>query len=213
LDESEVSVEMRQEAKALTYGIIYGMGAKALAEQMEISQEEASLFISEFMRAYPKIRTFIDKTIKSCRENGFVETFCGRKRYLTNINSKKPGERAQAERQAVNFRIQGSASDLVKTAMIRIHANLSCSFPETVNPMEWKTRTKSVGPAPLSANVCFPILNLHDELIFEVKESHLSEIARRIKFEMETCSKLNVFLPVVVKTGKTWGTLSPYCIK
>ena len=124
----------------------------------------------------------------------------------------------------MNSRIQGSASDLVKTAMTRIQSRLSHLYPSTLNPVDWKYRNKSMTPhihsiSPLPFPVItsnheeaiyFPILNLHDELIYEVRKTFVPQIALEIKKEMESCLKLKVMIPVVVKTGMTWSSLAPY---
>ena len=116
---------------------------------------------------------------------------------------------AQAERQAVNSRIQGSASDLVKLAMNRIHFRLGSVFPESLNPVHWKVGTPASIQSKLNAP-CFPVLNLHDELMFEVNNYFLPLAAKEIKLQMESCINLNIKIPVVVRTGRTWGALSPY---
>ncbi|XP_035703456.1 DNA polymerase theta isoform X2 [Folsomia candida] len=216
LPPDQITSSIRQEAKGIVYGVIYGMGVKTLSEQLEVDISDASRFISDFMRTYPQIRSFLDNTIKSCRENGFIETISGRRRYLPNINSNNPTLRAQAERQAVNSQIQGSASDLVKTAMCKIHTRLGELFPKNSVPVNWvQHRSKSSSQNMLvpmlrlpSSITYLPVLNLHDELIFEVRRSRLHEISTEIRNQMESCIKLNVRIPVVVKVGESWGTLA-----
>ncbi|ODN05968.1 DNA polymerase theta [Orchesella cincta] len=218
IPKEKVTSTTRQEAKGIVYGVIYGMGVKTLAAQMEIDEREAAKFVSQFMRTYPSINTFLDKAVKCCQDNGYVVTMTGRRRYLPLINSRNPQEKAKASRQAVNTQIQGSAADLVKAAMARIHGLLTSRYPKSSTPVDWNKLAKarrsslSVGSSSnqLDNFVYFPILNLHDELIFEVRKTHLTEIAAAIKNEMESCLKLRVKLPVVIKTGETWGTLEPY---
>jgi len=113
---------------------------------------------------------------------------------------------AQAERQAVNSRIQGSASDLVKNAMTQIQRRLANLCPGSANHVKWSS------PDAVQGVIAFPVLNLHDELIYEVRESHLSSIGIEIKQQMESCLQLDVNTPVVLKTGPSWGQLRPYSI-
>lgn len=126
---------------------------------------------------------------------------------------------AKAKRQAVNTQIQGSAADLVKTAMTRIHAILRSTYPIGALPVDWNKSLngrRSSSTSPVKKNdtvdelIFFPILNLHDELIFEVKKTHLQNVAKIIKHEMESCCKLHVQLPVVIKTGDSWGTMKQW---
>ncbi|CAL8106804.1 unnamed protein product [Orchesella dallaii] len=218
IPKEKVSSTIRQEAKGIVYGVIYGMGTKTLAEQMEIDEREASKFVNQFMQTYPGVKTFLINAVKNCQDKEYVETMSGRRRYLPKINSFNPSEKAKASRQAVNSQIQGSAADLVKAAMARIHTLLTSQYPQSSVPMDWNKLAKAkrsslaVGSTvtQLDNFVYLPILNLHDELIFEVRKTHLTEIARAVKHEMESCLKLRVKLPVVIKTGETWGTLEPY---
>lgn len=121
---------------------------------------------------------------------------------------------AKAARQAVNSQIQGSAADLVKSAMARIHSALTLKYPDSGNPVEWNktnvVRRSSVSLGNNKKLAYFPVLNLHDELIFEVRRTELETIAKVIKYEMESCMKLRVKLPVVLKVGDTWGALQTF---
>lgn len=123
---------------------------------------------------------------------------------------------AKAERQAVNTQIQGSAADLVKSAMTRIHASIVSKYPNNWVPIDWaklskmkRSSTQGV-KTQLDSQICFPILNLHDELIFEVRKTHLRDVVQCLRHEMETTLELKVKLPVVIKTGDTWGNLMTY---
>ncbi|KAI5637417.1 DNA polymerase family A domain-containing protein [Phthorimaea operculella] len=182
--ENEVDDDLRQKAKQLCYGILYGMGNKTLAQHLDVSEMEAAVFMDTFYRTYPKIQVFTKKVIEECRDRGYVETLMKRRRYLPDINSIIQSKRGTSERQAVNTTIQGSAADIAKAAM--------CSIDD-------QTRTDLQKPKL--------ILQMHDELIYEVPENKKNLFVKTLKSVMEGTVKLNVPLPVKVRSGKTWGSL------
>ena len=158
------------------------MSAFRLARQLGISRTMAKSFIDSYFATYSGVQDFINSTIEQAEKEGFVETINGRRRYIKAINSANKTEKAAAERIAINTPIQGSAADIVKKAMIKVHAELSEKFPE----------------AKL-------LLQVHDELIVECPENQAEEVAKIMKTSMESVTQLTVPLKVSVEIGKRWG--------
>lgn len=177
----QVTSEMRRQAKTANFGIIYGISAFGLAERLGISRTEAKTLIDEYFLAYPKIKTYIESAIKKAKENGYVETLLGRKRFLPDINSQNSVVRGFAERNAVNAPIQGSAADIIKIAMVNIQRKL-----EKEN---------------LQAKM---ILQVHDELNFTVPVNELETVRELVVYEMEHAFPLNVPLIVDCGVGNNW---------
>jgi len=173
----KVTPDMRRQAKAINFGIIYGMGPYGLAQQLDIPVDEASLFINNYFNNFPQVQSWIALTVEQARRVGYVCTLLGRRRYLPEINSPNSQRRAFAERTAVNTPIQGTAADIIKLAMI----NIARRFEE----------------AGLRSRM---ILQVHDELLFEVKEEEMSRVKDIVKPEMEGAVELSV--PVVVEMGE-----------
>uniref|UniRef100_A0A670JQ90 DNA polymerase theta n=1 Tax=Podarcis muralis TaxID=64176 RepID=A0A670JQ90_PODMU len=208
IDSEAVGDDLRQQAKQICYGIIYGIGAKSLGEQMGVEEKDASCYIDSFKSRYSGIQKFLRETVRKCSRDGFVQTIMGRRRYLPAIKDSNPYRKAQAERQAVNTVVQGSAADIVKTATVNIQAQLE-SFPSAVK--SYGHNHQHLGfpesldfPPPLRG---FFILQLHDELLYEVAEDSLIQVAQIVKHEMEHAVKLLVKLSVKVKVGPSWGDL------
>ncbi|XP_023017282.2 DNA polymerase theta isoform X1 [Leptinotarsa decemlineata] len=194
VEEDKVSDAMRQNTKSLCYGIIYGMGSKTLADQLDLQEEEEAIeFMETFKCTYPGVQKFIKDAIQKCRTLGYIETITGRRRYLPNINDCSLTKRGQAERQAVNSIVQGSAADIVKKAMVEVEKELQSIF--------YKTRSRPR-----------IVLHLHDELIYEVPTKYIGKVAKIIKKNMENSMVLSVPLPVKIKTGKSWGFLCEYTL-
>ncbi|KAH9634519.1 hypothetical protein HF086_016607 [Spodoptera exigua] len=183
--EEEVDDDLRQKAKQLCYGIIYGMGNKTLGQLLDVTEMEAAVFMDSFYKTYPAVKALTQSIVEECRQRGYIETLTRRRRYLPDINSNSGTKRSAAERQAVNTTIQGSAADIAKAAM--------CSID---------TKTDSLDPKPRL------ILQMHDELIYEVHETHQQYFIGIMKQVMEDTVTLRVPLPVKVKTGLTWGSLN-----
>jgi DNA polymerase-1 len=177
----QVTSEMRRHAKTANFGIIYGISAFGLAERLGISRTEAKTLIDEYFLAYPQIKTYIESAIKKAKENGYVETLLGRKRFLPDINSQNSVVRGFAERNAVNAPIQGSAADIIKIAMVNIQRKL-----EKEN---------------LQAKM---ILQVHDELNFTVPVNELETVRELVVYEMEHAFPLNVPLIVDCGVGNNW---------
>jgi DNA polymerase-1 len=173
---------MRGRAKAINFGVIYGMGARSLARQTGVSTAEAKEFIATYFATYPGVRTFIDATIAAAREQGWVETLLGRRRRLPDITSGNDRVRAFQERIAVNTPIQGTAADLIKLAMIRLDREL---------------RDRQTGARML--------LQVHDELVLEVARDELDTIAPLVRACMESAMDFDVPLVVDLHTGANWA--------
>ena len=213
LSADEVSEKQRQETKQVCYGMIYGIGAKALGEQLGIIEEDASQFMETFKSKYPTMKKFLTKTVQECREKGYVTTLLGRKRFLQSIHSPNIHARSQAERQAVNTTIQGSAADLVKTAMVNIDKRLLARFPESGISLDGPVSTSTSSGVPQRPTGAYLVLQLHDELLYEVAEDDVKEVAKIVKHEMENALEMSVRFPVKVKIGPSWGKLEPYSVK
>jgi DNA polymerase-1 len=182
IDESELKNEHRRMAKTINFGVIYGMSAFRLANELSISRSDASNFIAAYFKTYSGVRQFIEDTIKKTEQIGFVTTIFGHRRYIPTINSRNKTEKSAAERVAVNTPIQGSAADIVKTAMLNLDRRLTAE------------RSK----ARL-------LLQVHDELILECPKENAAETAALIKTEMEQAASLSIPLRVSVETGQRWG--------
>jgi len=181
LAEEEVTDSMREVAKRVNFGIIYGLTAYGLSRDLDIPVDQAQAFIDAYFLRYPAVKEYIQQQIAKAQAHGFVTTILGRRRYLPEINNKNQGVRQFAQRQAVNTPIQGSASDLIKLAMIHIH--------EQINIKKLASQM---------------ILQIHDELLFEVVKEEFNEFTRLVKEKMEQVLKLNVPISVVMKKGKNW---------
>uniref|UniRef100_A0A8C3LRA0 DNA polymerase theta n=1 Tax=Chrysolophus pictus TaxID=9089 RepID=A0A8C3LRA0_CHRPC len=217
IDSEAVGDSTRQQAKQICYGIIYGIGAKSLGEQMGIDDNEAANYIESFKSRYTGIQKFLQETVRNCRRDGFVQTILGRRRYLPAIRDSNPDSKAHAERQAVNTTVQGSAADIVKTATVNIqkrlealssvtksHGHRENSFQRDKTGRLSRKRNREM-LHPISGG--FFILQLHDELLYEVAEDDVIQVAQIVKHEMENAVKLSVKLNVKVKIGPSWGDL------
>lgn len=177
----EVSREQRSNAKTVNFGIIYGVSAFGLSNQTSLSRSESSALIEAYYKTYPKLRSYINEQIEFAREKGYVQTILGRRRYLKDINSANAVVRSAAERNAVNAPIQGSAADVIKIAMINIHKKLT--------EENWKSKM---------------LLQVHDELVFDVHNDELEKIQPMIKHEMENAFIMAVPLEVELGLGTDW---------
>ena len=209
---STVSSEERQNAKQVCYGMVYGIGPKALGEQLGISDNDASQFMETFRSKYPEMKRFIGQVVQDCREKGFVTTLLGRKRFLSGISSANVHAKSQAERQAINTTIQGSAADLVKTAMVNIDARVEQLHPHSTCLLPSSLGTAASNESDGQQFWAWLVLQLHDELIYEVAEKDLRLMATIVRQEMENALQLSVKFPVKLKTGHSWGDLKPLAI-
>ncbi len=173
---------MRREAKVINFGVIYGMSPYGLAKELGIDTKVAQAYIEEYFLKHGGVRSYIDSIIQEARQQGYVTTLFNRRRYLPEINSPNRPLRQFAERTAINTPIQGTAADLIKIAMIRIH--------------------KRLHDGDLSTRM---ILQVHDELVFETPESEVDAVSKLIREEMEGVMKMSVPLKVAITQGKNWG--------
>jgi DNA polymerase-1 len=177
----EVTREMRSRAKTANFGIIYGISAFGLSERLNIGRKEAKELIDGYFNSYPGVKVYMDESIQKARDAGYVTTMFGRRRYLRDIQSRNQVVRGNAERNAINAPLQGSAADIIKIAMVRIHEKMK----------KEKFRSKM-------------ILQVHDELIFEVENSELEKLKSLVLYEMSNAVKLDVPLMVDAGTGNNW---------
>jgi DNA polymerase-1 len=178
---SEVTKGERSHAKSANFGIIYGISAFGLAENLSISRKDAKQLIDNYFETYPNVKLYMDKSILLARQNGYAETIFGRKRILNDINSHNHIVKSLAERNAINAPIQGSSADIIKIAMINIYNKIK------ENKLESKM-----------------ILQVHDELNFDVKKSELEKMKEIIKYEMENAVSLKVPLLIDIGIGNNW---------
>jgi DNA polymerase-1 len=178
---NEVTREQRSNAKTVNFGIIYGVSAFGLSNQTDLSRSEAKELIDTYYKTYPKLRNYMSELVDFARDNGYVQTVLGRRRYLKDINGSNAVVRSAAERNAVNAPIQGSAADIIKLAMINIHKKM--------NEASYKSKM---------------LLQVHDELVFDVYKPELDELKVLIKNEMENAYKLSVPLDVEIGIGENW---------
>jgi len=178
--QGDVAPELRARAKVVNFGVLYGMGARSLAQQMGLELAEAREFIDGYFSVYAGVRRYLDRTLEEARDRGWVATLLGRRRYLPELRSANGAERSFAERAAVNTPIQGSAADLVKLAMLSVHRALS-----------GRTHARL-------------LLQVHDELLLECPAGEAADVTALVRREMEGCYPLRVPLTVSVGTGHTW---------
>ncbi|HET7620455.1 MAG TPA: DNA polymerase I [Gemmatimonadaceae bacterium] len=177
----EVTPEMRARAKTINFATIYGQGPRALSQQLRIEFAEAKRFIEEYFERFSGIRGYLDSMVEFAREHGYVQTIFGRRRYIPELKDRNFNIRQFGERTATNSPIQGSAADLIKIAMIRIHKLLA----------ERQVKSRM-------------LLQVHDELVFEVPPEELEAITKLVKFEMENAAQLSVPLVVELGAGENW---------
>ena len=177
----KVTPEMRYKAKTANFAIIYGSSAFGLAQTLNISRKEAKQLIDGYFETYPKVKEYMQRMIEFARKHEYVETIMGRRRYLPDINSANSVVRGNAERNAINTPIQGSAADIIKKAMVNIF--------EIFNKRNLKSKM---------------IIQVHDELVFDVYEDEIDIVKEIVKTEMENVVKLKVPLVVDIGIGKNW---------
>ena len=181
IDKDKVDEDQRRLAKTINFGILYGIGPKRLSQQINQDSKTAKIFIERYFEKYESIKDYFQDIIDITRKKGYSETLLKRRRYLPDINSKNFMLRAAGERAAINSPIQGSAADIIKMAMILINNDIA-----------------------LSKN-CSMIMQVHDELVFEVNQDKVKEVSKKIENHMISCITLNVPLVVDIGFGKTWA--------
>jgi DNA polymerase theta len=216
--EADVNDEQRQQAKGLCYGILYGQGARGIAAKLGVPACDGFKMVNGFYQTFSGLKPFMKELIREVEDQGYVETLLGRRRYLPAINFDDAAKRAQAARQAVNSLCQASAADLIKLAMINIHRRLM-EGPRTRVHASSNSGAQSsaksaefVSPAgqplePLAPRVRL-VLQIHDELVYEVPVEELDEVTRIVRECMESTVRLRVPVLVNVKSGPRWGCLA-----
>ena len=178
---ARTSKRQRSQAKAVNFGILYGQGAFGLAETLKIPRREAKGIIEAYFSEFPDLKAYQTQVVETAKEKGYVETVLGRKRWLPDITSANAVVRGFAERNAVNAPIQGSAADIIKVAMVRIQ--------------------KAIQEEGLDARM---ILQVHDELVFDVPKTEAETLSKLVKQHMEEAVELAVPLEVEIQTGDNW---------
>ena len=181
VDPRDVNREMRRKAKEVNFGIMYGIGAYGLSSRLDISQNEAKEIIQRYFQRFPKVNQYMEETLAKARQDGYVSTLLSRRRYIPEINSRNANVRGNAERQAINMPIQGTAADMIKIAMINIR--------ESMRDQKLKTRM---------------ILQVHDELVFDVPNREVKKVGTIVVEKMKNALPLSVPIDVEVGTGKNW---------
>ena len=181
VDPTAVTRAQRSQAKTVNFGIIYGVSAFGLSQQTNLNRTEAKDLIDTYYASYPQLRAYMSDQVDYAREHGYVSTVLGRRRYLKDIHSQNAVVRGAAERNAVNAPIQGSAADIIKLAMIRVH--------NRIQSKNWAAKM---------------LLQVHDELVFEVPKSELEAFQQIVKTEMEQAFRLDVPLVVDLGIGQNW---------
>jgi len=184
VEERDVTPILRDRAKRINFGIIYGMGPYSLSKELNVDLKSAEDFIKEYFSKYPKVKDFIDKILEELLQKNYVSTLLGRRRYIPQIKSKIPEVRNYAIRAARNFPIQGTAADIIKLAMIEID--------------------KEMEKKKMQSKLC---IQIHDELIFDVKKEELDDLKNIVKEKMERVIELKVPLKVEINVGRTWADL------
>ncbi|MFP3903286.1 MAG: DNA polymerase, partial [Armatimonadota bacterium] len=186
VDEEDVSYEMRSAGKTVNYAILYGMGSRALASQLDISTAEAREFIENYHRRLPKVEAFMQQTVEKARETGYVSTALGRRRPMPDLLTSNRGARAYAERAAANAPLQGTAADIVKIAMVRLDEVLKEQFPDTEM-----------------------LLQVHDEIVLRTPPEGVRDVSEAVREVMENAYELSVPLTVDVAMGDNWRDMEP----
>ncbi|MFC1939449.1 DNA polymerase I [Chloroflexota bacterium] len=184
VDASKVTADMRRLAKTVNFGVIYGMSDYGLEQATELSREEAAQFITAYFEKYPGVKQYLESTKQLARDRGYVQTLLGRRRAIPEINSDNRQVRQSAERMAINMPVQGTSADIIKVAMINLYREMG------------KRRLKSK-----------MLLQVHDELLFEVPDEELEEVRRLVSDTMSTALELSVPLKVDMNSGRNWGEL------
>jgi len=183
---SEVTPDMRRVAKTVNFGVIYGMSDYGLEQATELSREEAAQFIAAYFEKYPGVKQYLESTKEQARKEGYVQTLLGRRRSIPEINSSNRQVREAAERMAINMPVQGTSADIIKVAMINLDREIA----------QRQLKSKMM-------------LQVHDELIFEVPEAELKEMRQLVPETMSTALELSIPLRVDIKTGSNWGEMEP----
>jgi DNA polymerase-1 len=186
VDSANVTPDMRRLAKTVNFGVIYGMSGYGLEQATELSREEAEQFIDSYFKKYPQVKEYLESTKQKARELGYVETILGRKRAIPEIHSSNRNLREAAERMAINMPVQGTSADIIKVAMVKLDREMT--------RQQLKSKL---------------LLQVHDELIFEVPEEELDVMKKLVPQIMSTALELSIPLKVDIKIGDNWGQMEP----
>jgi DNA polymerase-1 len=184
VDALQVTPDMRRLAKTVNFGVIYGMSDYGLEQATELSREEAAQFITSYFEQYPEVKQYLESTKQQARDSGYVQTLLGRKRFIPEINSPNRQVREAAERMAINMPVQGTSADIIKVAMVNLYREM--------DQRQLKSKL---------------LLQVHDELIFEVPEEELKTMRQLVPQVMSTALELSIPLKVDIKTGNNWGEM------
>ncbi len=184
VEASRITPDMRRLAKTVNFGVIYGMSDYGLEQATELSREEAGRFITAYFEKYPGVRQYLDATKEQARQHGYVQTLMGRRRFIPDINSANRQVREAAERMAINMPVQGTSADIIKVAMINLHREMT----------ERRLKSKM-------------LLQVHDELVFEVPEAEMETMRRLVPEVMSAAVELSIPLKVDTKEGRNWGEM------
>jgi DNA polymerase-1 len=187
VDLSDVTPDMRRVAKVLNFGVLYGLTPFGIIQQTDLTADQGKKFIDAYFTSYPGIKTYIDATIESCKQRGYVASLGGRRRYLLEINASNRQARQAAERAAINMPVQGTAADILKLAMLRMQDRLD--------------------EAGMQSRM---LLQVHDELVFECPVTESEALADLLRKEMTGAMKLTVPLEVEVKAGPNWDQMEAF---
>src|SRR5690606_8900495 len=187
IDIEDVTPDMRRVAKTVNFGILYGMQAFGLSRDTGMDREEAARFIDSYWERLPKVRQFFDEVLAFGKEHRYVQTLSGRRRYIPELNSRNGMQRQAAQRVAMNMPIQGTQADIIKRAMIQLDERLA----ERDLPG-------------------YQVLQVHDELVLEVNEERLAEIAPIVRDTMQNAGKLDVPVVADLRIGANWEDMQPY---
>lgn len=181
VDADQVTSMMRRQAKAVNFGIVYGISDYGLSQNLGISRKEAQRFIDDYLNHFPGVKDYMDNIVQDAKQNGYVETLLKRRRYIPDITSRNFNKRGFAERTAMNSPIQGSAADIIKLAMV--------NFDKKVRETEFNAKL---------------LLQVHDELIFEVPKDEVEAFSKFVEDIMANALELDVPLSVESDYGRTW---------
>ena len=217
VDLKDVTKEMRRAAKEVNFGVLYGMGAYGLAWRADIPQWQAKDFIDKYFSEFSGVKKYLDATLEFTKKEGYCETLFGRRRYIPELNASNHQLKMAGERMAINHPIQGTAADLIKMAMIEIDKVLFCHSDRPSQGVEESLKDKNCANNSVKGSLGYArddsgcgvrmILQVHDELVFEVQKELADEVGKKVKEIMEGVAKLRVPIVVEVNVSKSWGEM------
>ena len=204
----EVTKEQRNVGKTMNFATLYGQGPRALSQQLGVDFATAKTYIEEYFAGFPKVKLWMQQTLEFGYKNGYVETLCGRRRYIPELAVQNQMIKAAGERMAINMPVQGTSADMIKKAMVEIDRELAnIVIPAKAGIQKTGSRIKSG-----MTDSCNLILQIHDELLFECDSKVIKEIGKMVKEKMEEALKLDVPIVVDLKVGPNWGEMEPLIV-